>query len=152
MSELSHHDDSNMNFKENEHDESKLQQQNYNIIQPKRNVPIKTQIKQLEKELSDLRAGLNENKKAGMLLKGELIGLEGVVKEKCNELSKAIIDDLVNFDKDLKRVIKEDRTSTDFFKVQLNSLNDDKIKLQKETISLASRMRTCEVEIGVDPK
>lgn len=151
MSERSQHDDSNMNFRENEEDDSKLQHQNFNI-QPKRNVPVKTQIRQLEKEIADLRAGLNDNKKMGMLLKGELISLEGVVKEKCNELSKAIIDDLVNFDKDLKRVIKEDRTSTDFFKVQLNSLNDDKIKLQKETISLASRMRTCEVEIGVDPK
>ena len=78
MSELSHHDDSNMNFKENENDESKLQQQNYNIIQPKRNVPIKTQIKQLEKELSDLRAGLNENKKALRKIEHQLTSL------KCN--------------------------------------------------------------------
>ena len=62
------------------------------------------------------------------------------------------MDDLANFDKDLKRVIQNDRTETDFFKVQINSLNDDKIKLQKETISLQSRMRTCEIDIGVDPK
>ena len=33
-----------------------------------------------------------------------------------------------------------------------NSLNDDKIKLQKETKSLQSRMRTCEIDIGVKPK
>ena len=87
-----------------------------------------------------------------MTLKGELISLEGTIKEKCNELSKCIIDDLSNFEKDLKRVIQNDRTETDFFKVQLNSLNDDKVKLQKETISLQSRMRTCEVDIGVDTK
>ena len=87
-----------------------------------------------------------------MTLKGELISLEGTIKEKCNELSKCIIDDLSNFDKDLKRVIQNDRTETDFFKVQLNSLNDDKVKLQKETISLQSRMRTCEVDVGVDTK
>ena len=85
-------------------------------------------------------------------MKGELISLAGTIKEKCNELSKCIIDDLSNFDKDLKRVIQNDRTETDFFKVQLNSLNDDKVKLQKETISLQSRMRTCEVDIGVDTK
>ena len=140
---------SRMNFQENEGEQQKSK---YDILQPKKNIPVKTQIRQLEKELSDLRANLNENKKSGMLLKGELISLEGVIKEKCNELSKCIIDDLTNFDKDLKRVIQNDRTETDFFKVQLNSLNDDKIKLQKETISLTSRMRTCEVEIGVDPK
>ena len=140
---------SRMNFQENEGEQQKSK---YDILQPKKNIPVKTQIRQLEKELSDLRANLNENKKSGMLLKGELISLEGIIKEKCNELSKCIIDDLTNFDKDLKRVIQNDRTETDFFKVQLNSLNDDKIKLQKETISLSSRMRTCEVEIGVDPK
>ena len=140
---------SHMNFQENEGEQQKSK---YDILQPKKNIPVKTQIRQLEKELSDLRANLNENKKSGMLLKGELISLEGIIKEKCNELSKCIIDDLTNFDKDLKRVIQNDRTETDFFKVQLNSLNDDKIKLQKETISLTSRMRTCEVEIGVDPK
>ena len=62
------------------------------------------------------------------------------------------MDDLTNFDKDLKRVIQNDRTETDFFKVQVNSLTDDKIKLQKETISLQTRMRTCEIDIGVEPK
>ena len=150
MSDEEHsHDDLNLNFKEGEEEETK---QKFDIAQPKKNIPVKTQIRQMEKDLSDLRAELNENKKCGMTLKGELISLEGTIKEKCNELSKCIIDDLANFDKDLKRVIQNDRTETDFFKVQMNSLNDDKVKLQKETISLQSRMRTCEVEIGVDPK
>ena len=150
MSDEEHsHDDLNLNFKEGEEEETKPK---FDIAQPKKNIPVKTQIRQMEKDLSDLRAELNENKKCGMTLKGELISLEGTIKEKCNELSKCIIDDLANFDKDLKRVIQNDRTETDFFKVQMNSLNDDKVKLQKENISLQSRMRTCEVEIGVDPK
>ena len=139
----------NLNFKENEEEDSRPK---FEMSQTKKNIPVKTQIRQMEKDLAELRAALNENKKCGMTLKGELISLEGTIKEKCNELSKCIIDDLSNFDKDLKRVIKNDRTETDFFKVQLNSLNDDKVKLQKETISLQSRMRTCEVDIGVDAK
>ena len=143
------HEDPQLNFKEREEEDSR---QKFDISQPKKNIPVKTQIKQMEKDLAELRADLNENKKCGMILKGELISLEGTIKEKCNELSKCIIDDLANFDKDLKRVIQNDRTETDFFKVQMNSLNDDKVKLQKETISLQSRMRTCECEIGVDPK
>ena len=143
------HEDPQLNFKEREEEDSK---QKFDISQPKKNIPVKTQIKQMEKDLAELRADLNENKKCGMTLKGELISLEGTIKEKCNELSKCIIDDLANFEKDLKRVIQNDRTETDFFKVQMNSLNDDKVKLQKETISLQSRMRTCECEIGVDPK
>ena len=149
MSEDEQSHEQNLNFKENDEEES---QPKFEMNQTKKNIPVKTQIRQMEKDLADLRADLNENKKCGMTLKGELISLEGTIKEKCNELSKCIIDDLSNFDKDLKRVIKNDRTETDFFKVQLNSLNDDKVKLQKETISLQSRMRTCEVDVGVDTK
>ena len=149
MSEEEQSHEQNLNFKENDEEES---QPKFEMNQTKKNIPVKTQIRQMEKDLAELRADLNENKKCGMTLKGELISLEGTIKEKCNELSKCIIDDLSNFDKDLKRVIQNDRTETDFFKVQLNSLNDDKVKLQKETISLQSRMRTCEVDIGVDTK
>ena len=149
MSEDEQSHEQNLNFKENDEEESHPK---FEMNQTKKNIPVKTQIRQMEKDLAELRADLNENKKCGMTLKGELISLEGTIKEKCNELSKCIIDDLSNFDKDLKRVIQNDRTETDFFKVQLNSLNDDKVKLQKETISLQSRMRTCEVDIGVDTK
>ena len=149
MSDDEQSHDQNLNFKENEEEDSRPK---FEMSQTKKNIPVKTQIRQMEKDLAELRAALNENKKCGMTLKGELISLEGTIKEKCNELSKCIIDDLSNFDKDLKRVIQNDRTETDFFKVQLNSLNDDKVKLQKETISLQSRMRNCEVDIGVDAK
>ena len=114
--------------------------------------PVKTRIRQLEKDMQELRSNINENKKAGMTIKGELAILETTIKEKCNELCKCIMEDLANFDKDLKRVIQNDRTETDFFKVLTNSLNEDKIKLQKETISLQERMRNCEIDIGVEPK
>ena len=114
--------------------------------------PVKTRIRQLEKDMQELRSNINENKKAGMIIKSELIVLETTIKEKCNELCKCIMEDLANFDKDLKRVIQNDRTETDFFKVLTNSLNEDKIKLQKETISLQERMRNCEIDIGVEPK
>ena len=137
-----------LNFKEEEENTEEKPK----AIQLNKFQPIKNRIRQMEKDLAELRAGLNDNKKSGMMIKGELSGLEGTIKEKCNELCKSILDDLSNFEKDLKRVIQNDRTETDFFKLQTNALNDDKIKLQKETISLQSRMRTCEIDIGVDPK
>ena len=137
-----------INFKEDEEN----QEEKPKTIQLNKFQPIKNRIRQMEKDIAELRAGLNDNKKSGMMIKGELSGLEGTIKEKCNELCKSIMDDLANFEKDLKRVIQNDRTETDFFKLQTNALNDDKIKLQKETISLQSRMRACEIDIGVDPK
>ena len=147
MSENQSKDD--MNFKEDEEEERPKIQTSLGNSKFK---PIKTRIRQLEKDISELRGNLNENKKSGMVIKGELAVMETTIKEKCNELCKCIMDDLTNFDKDLKRVIQNDRTETDFFKVQTNSLNDDKIKLQKEVISLKSRMRQCEIDIGVEPK
>ena len=147
MSENQSKDD--MNFKEEEEEERPKIQTSLGNSKFK---PIKTRIRQLEKDISELRGNLNENKKTGMVIKGELAVMETTIKEKCNELCKCIMDDLTNFDKDLKRVIQNDRTETDFFKVQTNSLNDDKIKLQKEVISLKSRMRHCEIDIGVEPK
>ena len=149
MSENQSRDD--MNFKEDEEGEEK-QKMPSPLGGPGKFQPVKTRIRQLEKDIAELRSNLNENKKAGMVIKGELSVLETTIKEKCNELCKCIMDDLANFDKDLKRVIQNDRTETDFFKVQTNSLNDDKIKLQKETISLQARMRNCEIDIGVEPK
>lgn len=122
------------------------------IISSKKNIPVKTHMHRMEADLSKLQKDLEENKKLGNMLKGELISLEGKIKEKCNELSKCIIDDLSNFKKDLNRAIVNDKTETDFFKTQTNSLNEDKIKLQKESISLQSRMSACEVDIGVESK
>ena len=140
-----------MNFKEDDEidEKPKLQTSFGNQIKFQ---PVKTRIRQLEKDMQELRSNINENKKAGMTIKGELNVLETTIKEKCNELCKCIMEDLANFDKDLKRVIQNDRTETDFFKVLTNSLNEDKIKLQKETISLQERMRNCEIDIGVEPK
>ena len=135
------------NFKEEENEEKKI---NYEISQPTKNIPVKTQIRNLEKDISQLRKDLNENKKLGNMLRGELLQIEGTIKDKCNELSKNIIDDLANFEKDLKRVIQNDRTENDFFKTQISSLNEDKIKISKEAIGLNSRLTSCERDIGVD--
>ena len=103
MSENQSRDD--MNFKEEEDGEEK-QKMPSTLGASSKFQPIKTRIRQLEKDMQELRSNINENKKAGMTIKGELAVLETTIKEKCNELCKCIMDDLANFDKDLKRVIQ----------------------------------------------
>jgi len=98
----------------------------------------------------ELRRDLNESKKNGQILRSENQALEHKNKEKSNEIVKAVMDDLSNFEKEFKRVIQNDRTEVDFLKQQIASLNQDKIKLQQSTISLESRIKTCEVEVGVE--
>ena len=71
-------------------------------------------------------------------------------KEKCNEITKSVLDDLSNLEKEFKRVIQNDKSEIDFLKQQISSLNQDKIKLQQSTIGLDSRLKSCEAEVGVE--
>ena len=97
-----------LNFKEDSDGEEKAKVDTIGITSKFH--PIKQRIRQMEKDIAELRQGLNENKKSSMMMKGGLSNLEGTIKEKCNELCKSIMDDLSNFDKDLKRVIQNDIT------------------------------------------
>ena len=90
MSENQSRDD--MNFKEEEDGEEK-QKMPSTLGASSKFQPIKTRIRQLEKDMQELRSNINENKKAGMTIKGELAVLETTIKEKCNELCKCIMDD-----------------------------------------------------------
>jgi hypothetical protein len=122
---------------------------NYETTQ-KRNVPIKIQIKKMEETIAELKKDINENKKNGLILKSENESLNHRVKEKCNEITKLIIDDLSNLDKDFRRIISNDKNETDFFKQQVNSLIQEKTNLQQKTIVLETRIRQCENDIGID--
>ena len=79
MSENQSKDD--MNFKEDEDGEERPKIQTA-IGGTGKFQPVKTRIRQLEKDISELRSNLNENKKAGMVIKGELAVLETTIKEK----------------------------------------------------------------------
>ena len=103
-----------MNFKEDDKGEEKIKIQT-SLGGSRKFQSIKTRIRKLEKDFSELRSSINENKKPGLIIKDEL----ATIKEKSNELCKYIMNDLTNFDKDLKRVIQNDRTKIDFFKVQI---------------------------------
>ena len=73
-----------MNFKEDEDAEEKPVVQS-SLGASVKFQPIKTRLRQLEKDMQELRSNINENKKAGMTIKGELAVLETTIKEKCNE-------------------------------------------------------------------
>ena len=76
--------------------------------------------------------------------------MEHRAKEKCNEITKSVLDDLSNLEKEFKRVIQNDKSEIDFLKQQISSLNQDKSKLQQSTIGLDSRLKSCEAEVGVE--
>lgn len=121
-----------------------------NLSSSKKQMPVKIHIKKQEEFIAELRRDLGESRKNGQILRSENQSLEQRSKEKSNDISKSIIDDLNNFEKEFKRVIQNDKSEMAFLQQQVNSLNQDKIKLQQSTIGLDSRMKHCEVEIGVE--
>ena len=60
-----------MNFKEDEEGEEKPKIQA--SIGGGKFQPIKSRIRELEKEIAELRGNLNENKKTGMVIKGDYL-------------------------------------------------------------------------------
>lgn len=120
------------------------------LTEMKKNMPVKTHIRKIEETIAEIKTDLNNNKKAGQILRSEHQALEHKTKEKCNDIVKCIMDDLGNFDKDLRRIVQNDKTETDFFKQQIHSLNQDKVKLQQNVISLDTRLKSCENDVGME--
>lgn len=118
--------------------------------QNSKNMPVKTQIRKQDTFLTDLRRDLGDNRKAGQILRSEMMTLEHKNKEQCNSIAKMLMDDLSNFEKEFKKTIKIDQSETDFFKQQLHALNMEKTNIDQRRLSLETRLRQCEREVGVE--
>jgi hypothetical protein len=134
----------------NDDDIDNLKMEEMNVS--KKNMPVKTHIRKMEETIAELRNDLNNNLKNGQLLRAENAGLQSKTQEKCNEITKCIMDDLYNFEKDFSRIKQNDKTETAFFDQQIKSLQQDAVKLKSNVIQLDSRLRSCENDIGVDYK
>ena len=60
------------------------------------------------------------------------------------------MEDLNNFEKEFKRVIQNDKNETDFLKKQVNSLILDKTNLDQSRISLETKLKMCEDDVGIE--
>lgn len=118
----------------------------------KKNMPVKAHMRKIEETINELRNDLNNNMKNSQLLRAENAALQSRVQEKCNEVTKTIMDDLYNFEKDLARIKQSDKTETAFFDQQIKSLQQDAVKLKSQVIQLESRLKICEGDVGMDFK
>lgn len=118
--------------------------------QNSKNMPVKSHIRKLEQTIIEINKDISDNIKAGHVLRSENLGLENKFKEKTSQLTKNIMDELFNFDKELRKVIDNDKNETHFLKKQLNFLITDKTNIDKSRILLNSKLQQCENEIGID--
>lgn len=140
---MSHNDDDNSEYGNyNNNYDGEFQQK-------KHAMPVKPHIKQIDDYIAEIRKDCDENKKTAGILKGDLNVLGHKTKEKCNELTKLIMEDLHNLEKEFKRTVQSDKTEVDFFKQQLNGLTQDKTKIKQSAISLDTRLKQCETDVGM---
>jgi hypothetical protein len=138
--------DFNENNEEFESDAHKMDE----IHSNKKNMPIKTHMRKMEEIINEIKGNLNDNRKNQQATFNECRALEHKTKDKCNDITKCIMDDLYNFEKDFSRIRQNDKTETAFFDQQVKSLMQDSLKLKTNHISLESRLKQCENDVGID--
>ena len=131
---------------QNKIDESLIDRNNQN----RKNMPAKTILNKLENLLNEIKNDLADNKKMGQILRSENTTLEHKGKESCNTAVKSIMEDLFNFEKELKKTINTDNKDTLTYKTDVNNLIMDKCYIDQNTIALDSRLKDCESTLGYD--
>jgi hypothetical protein len=114
-----------------------------------RNIPINNKMKKCQEMITDIRNDITENTKTGSILRAEIQTLDHKTKEKCNELTKLILDDLHNFDIEFKKSRDEERSENEFFRQQISSLIQDKMKIQHVLVSMNVILGQMEGDIGI---
>ena len=65
-----------------------------------------------------------------------------------NEISRFMVGEITRLEKEFKKLSDIDKSETIFLKQQMESLNQDKIKLQQNGLILESRVTEAESDVG----
>ena len=114
-----------------------------------RSIPVRNRMKKCEEMITDIRNDIDENVKTGSILRAEIQTLDHKTKEKCNELTKLILDDLHNFDIEFKKVRDEERAENEFFRQQIGSVIQDEMRVKHLLVSMKAMLGQMEVDVGV---
>ena len=93
---------------------------------------------------------MNENKKDSQLLRSECATLEHQSTECLNDILKEILEDINNLEKDFRKLQQSDLNETAFLKQQAVQLQQEKMRLQQNTIMVDNRVTNIEGEVGYE--
>jgi hypothetical protein len=116
---------------------------------PDRSIPIRHRMKKCEDMVKDIRNDIADNVKNGSILRAEIQTLDHKTKEKCNELTRLVLDDLHNFDIEFKKARDDERAENEFFRQQISSLIQDKMKVKQLLTEMHVVMSQMEMDIGI---
>lgn len=93
---------------------------------------------------------LNDNKKEVQLLRSECATLEHHATETTNDILKEIIEDISNLEKDFYKLQASDISEMNFLKQQTNTLVQEKLVLNQDSIGLDTRITSIENDVGFE--
>jgi hypothetical protein len=114
-----------------------------------KSIPVKHRMKKCEEMISEIKNDITDNVKNGSILRAEIQTIDHKTKEKCNELTKLVLNDLHNFDIEFKKVREEERAENDFFRQQISSLIQDKMKIHQTLVAMRVVLNQMECDVGV---
>jgi len=117
---------------------------------PARKLPVKQHISVLQKELDTMRKEIHTNRKIIQETTNSLNQIENSSRESCSEVVKYISTELDQLGDDLSKVINVEKQETAFLRNQIVELNQDKVKLQQNTVLLSTRVEDVEQTVGID--
>ena len=111
---------------------------------------VKNRIKQIERSMSDSKHRLNDNRKETQVIASELSSMDIKHRENTNEILKEIMEDVLNLEKDFRKLMEVDINEVNFLKQQIHQTNVEKSKLQQNIIILDTRTTAVENDVGFE--
>ena len=111
---------------------------------------VKHRVRQIEIKLSESKKDLNENRKESQVIASELSQLDVKQRENSNEIFKEIMEDVLNLEKDFRKLVEQDNNEVNFLKQQIQQTNAEKTKLQQNVVILDTRTTHVEQEVGYE--
>jgi len=82
------------------------------------------------------------------MIRADIMAIEHQLKEGNTELMRALMDECLRVEKDFKKIISVEKSEGEFLKQQMRQMNQDKMKLQQNTLVLENRVEASENDVG----
>lgn len=115
-------------------------------------VSVTQKIKESEKSLSEIRKDLNESIRQAIQMKSVNKSTNDKSFEKCFTIQRKFFNETKKVNKRVFQSINEDEGDIVMLSKKFEMLNIDIDRIGKLTMAIESRLRICEMEVGIGPK
>ncbi|CAG9322612.1 unnamed protein product [Blepharisma stoltei] len=111
---------------------------------------IKKFIKHMHKKIDEIQSQMHESKQNYEQLRSEAKAMESQNLRDSNDITDRILDELDRIEQEFKKQVGESKTEAGFLKQQLASVTQEKMKLEQNSLLLATRVGEAEKVIGIE--